>query len=204
MGILENLKGIFSKRETLEDLDVDELRKARVQLEREQARVLRQIDDIEQQKATLDAQGRKERSVRRQKLLAQQMLGLESQAKHHDRNLAFFSKQMRIVDGFIFLKENQRVLADTPLGQIINQMSTAELQAYVDQASSEGTVQLDKLNRLLGVFEEDEELFKGDEEDAKIDDIVSRWQEEQDEQDKARMPALDDSVPDLEEAEGEL
>jgi len=107
MSILENLRGLFSRQETLEDLDIDELRKARVQLEREQARVLRQIDDIEKQKAGLDAQGRKERSVRRQKLLAQQMLGLESQAKHHDRNLAFFSKQMRIVDGFIFLKENQ-------------------------------------------------------------------------------------------------
>jgi len=202
MSILENLRGLFSRQETLEDLDIDELRKARVQLEREQARVLRQIDDIEKQKAGLDAQGRKERSVRRQKLLAQQMLGLESQAKHHDRNLAFFSKQMRIVDGFIFLKENHRVLSNTPLGKIINQMNTSELQAYVDQASSEGTIQLDKLNQLLGVFEEDEELFKPDEEDAKIADIVSGWQQAQ--ESEATMPALDDSLLDLEEAEGEL
>jgi len=81
-------------------------------------------------------------------------------------------------------------------------MNTSELQAYVDQASSEGTIQLDKLNQLLGVFEEDEELFKPDEEDAKIADIVSGWQQAQ--ESEATMPALDDSLLDLEEAEGEL
>jgi capsid protein len=202
MSILDNVKGFFSKRQKLEDLDTNELRKARVQLEREQARVLRQIDDIEAQKADLDAKGRAERSVRKQKLLAQQILGLESQAKHYDRNLAFFSKQLRVVDGFIFLKENQRVLSTTPLGKVLAEMDTAELQAYVDQATVDGSFQLDKLNQLLGVFEEDEELFKTDEEDEKIADIISGWQADQ--ESEVAFPELDDSLSDLEEAEGEF
>jgi hypothetical protein len=202
MGILDNVKGFFSRKQKLDDLDINELRKARVQLEREQARVLRQIDDIEAQKAALDAKGRAERSVRKQKLLAQQILGLEGQAKHYDRNLAFFSKQLRVVDGFVFLKENQRVLSNTPLGQILSQMDTAELQAYVDQATVDGSFQLDKLNQLLGVFEEDEELFKGDEEDEKIGDIIAGWQDEQ--ESEAAFPDLEDALPDMEEAESEF
>lgn len=202
MSILDNVKGLFSKRQTLADLDLDELRKARVQLEREQSRVLRQIDDIEEQKATLDARGRAERSVRKQKLLAQQMLQLEAQAKHHDRNLALFSKQLRIVDGFVFLKENQRMWANTPLGSVLSSMDAADLQAYVDEATIDGSFQLDKLNQLLGVFEEEEALFKPDEEDERIADIVSGWQQEQEAE--ATMPELGDSLLDLEEAEGEL
>lgn len=201
MSILDNVKGLFSKKQTLAGLQLDELRKARVQLEREQSRVLRQIDDIEEQKSTLDAKGRAERSVRKQKLLAQQMLQLEAQAKHHDRNLALFSKQLRIVDGFIFLKENQRMLANTPLGAILNSMDAAELQAYVDQATIDGSFQLDKLNQLLGVFEEEEALFKSDEEDERVASIVAGWQGDQEAE--SSMPGLDDSLLDLEEAEGE-
>ena len=202
MSILDNVRGLFSKRQKLGDLKLDELRKARVQLEREQARVLRQIDDIEEQKATLDASGRSERSVRKQKLLAQQMLQLEAQAKHHDRNLALFSKQLRIVDGFVFLKENQRMWANTPLGTVLSNMDAAELQAYVDEATIDGSFQLDKLNQLLGVFEEEEALFKSDEEDERIADIVASWQQEQEAE--SGMPGLDESLLDLEEAEGEL
>lgn len=202
MSILDNVRGLFSKRQKLGDLKLDELRKARVQLEREQARVLRQIDDIEEQKATLDASGRSERSVRKQKLLAQQMLQLEAQAKHHDRNLALFSKQLRIVDGFVFLKENQRMWANTPLGTVLSNMDAAELQAYVDEATIDGSFQLDKLNQLLGVFEEEEALFKSDEEDERIADIVAGWQQEQEAE--SGMPGLDESLLDLEEAEGEL
>lgn len=201
MSILDNVKGLFSKKQTLAGLQLDELRKARVQLEREQSRVLRQIDDIEEQKSTLDTKGRAERSVRKQKLLAQQMLQLEAQAKHHDRNLALFSKQLRIVDGFIFLKENQRMLANTPLGAILNSMDAAELQAYVDQATIDGSFQLDKLNQLLGVFEEEEALFKSDEEDERVASIVAGWQGDQEAE--SSMPGLDDSLLDLEEAEGE-
>lgn len=201
MSILDNVRGLFSKKQTLAGLQLDELRKARVQLEREQSRVLRQIDDIEEQKSTLDTKGRAERSVRKQKLLAQQMLQLEAQAKHHDRNLALFSKQLRIVDGFIFLKENQRMLANTPLGAILNSMDAAELQAYVDQATIDGSFQLDKLNQLLGVFEEEEALFKSDEEDERVASIVAGWQGDQEAE--SSMPGLDDSLLDLEEAEGE-
>ena len=154
MGIFKNVRGLFSKRQKLSDLDVDELRKARVQLEREQARVLRQIDEIEDQKAALDTEGRAERSARKQKLLAQQILQLEAQAKHHDRNLSYFSKQLRIVDGFIFLKENQRAISNTPLGSIISQMDTAELQAYVEKLEEEADDDIERTDRLVEEIED--------------------------------------------------
>jgi hypothetical protein len=194
MALLDTVKGFFSRKEKLADLDADELRKARAQLEYEQARILRQIDDIEKQKAKLDTDGRAERQARKQRILAQQMLDLESQAKHHDRTLAVLAKQQRVVNGFIFLKENARVLANTPLGDIISRMDTAELQAYVDSATIDGSLQLEKLEQLLGVLDEGEAGVKTSEEDADVAGIVARWQQEQE---------SEASVPDLEPSTGE-
>lgn len=202
MSIVDNVRAMFAKKQKLADLSTDELRKARAQLERERDRVLRQIDEIEKQKAGLDAQGRAERQVRKQKIFAQQILQLESQAKHHDQNLALFSKQMRIVDGFLFLKENSRLLASTPLGSIIGKMDTAELQAYVDQATIDGSLNQDKLNQLLGVFEEEEELFKADEEDDRIANIVAGWQQDQ-ESEAPAPPELEGTLPSFEAPENE-
>lgn len=201
MGFLDSFKGMFSKQQRLDDLDMDDLRKARAKLEREQDRVLHQIDEIEKNKTVLDAQGRAERSARKQKLLAQKILQLESQAKRLDRNLAYFSKQLRIVDGFIFLKENQRVLASTPLGDILARMDTAELQEYVDQATIDGTFQLEKMNALLGIFEEDSELLKADEDDEKIADIVAGWQQAQ--ESEVEVPVFEEPLADM-EADDEL
>jgi hypothetical protein len=202
MSIVDTLKGMFSKRRSLEDLGMDELLMARAQLEREQDRVLRKIGEIEKQKATLDAQGRAERSVRKQTLLAQQILQVEAQAKHYDRNLAFFSKQLRITDGMIFLKENQRVLSNTPLGDILGRMNMVELQEYVDKATLSGSFQLDKLNQLIGVFEESDELLKGEEEDGRLKSIVAGWQRDQ--ESEAALPDFEKGLLDLEDSEGEL
>ena len=94
------------------------------------------------------------------------------------------------------------MLSSTPLGSILSGMDTAELRDYVDQATIEGSLHLDKLNQLLGVFEEDEELFKLYEEDERIASIVTGWQQEQ--ESEALLPELDESLLDLEEAEGEL
>lgn len=201
MNVLSNVRGIVSRRKKLGDLKVDELQTARIQLEREQSRVLRQIDEIEAQKADLDNKGRAERSARKQQLLAQQILQLEAQAKHHDRNLTVFSRQLRIIDGFIFLKENQRALANTPLWNMISKMDTAELQAYMDQATIDGSFQLEKLNQLLGVFDEDEALFKSEEEDPRMRDIMSTWQKDQ--ESGLVVPDLEDSLFDREEDERE-
>lgn len=202
MNILDNLKGIFSKQKGLGDLGMDELLKARVQLEREQERVLRKIDEIERQKAALDSQGRAERSVRKQKLLAEQILQLEARAKQYDRNLGFFSKQLRITDGLVFLKENERVLSNTPLGDIIGRMNMAELQEYVDKATLSGSFQLDKMDQLLGVFEESEDLLRPDKDDQRVSSIVAGWQQEQESEDL--FPELDESLLEPEEEEGEF
>ena len=81
------------------------------------------------------------------------------------------------------------------------QMDTGELQAYVDQATIDGSFQLDKLNQLLGVFEEGDELLKPDEDDEKLSSIIAGWQ--QDQESEAMLPELDDSLLDLEGAESE-
>jgi hypothetical protein len=181
MAGLDLWKGILSRRRTLADQSENELRGARLQMEAEQGRIMRQIDEIEKQKAALDAQGRAEPSARKQALLAQRLLQLEAEAKRMEHSLSLVSKQVRIVGGLCFLKQNSRALSGTPLGALLGRMSAAELQTYVDTASVDGSLDLDKLNQVLGIVDGGDKLQQDEEAGRAVSDVVSRWQQEQEE-----------------------
>jgi hypothetical protein len=98
-------------------------------------------------------------------MIAQQIQELELQAKNYDQNLGAFAKQMRVLNGVIFLKQNRKSWEDTPLGQIMGRLDLSELEGFVDQASAENSFQMDKFSQLLGVMENqpgrEEELDEG-------------------------------------------
>ena len=149
------LGGLFGKRKrTIDNVAIDELTMAKVKLEQEQERVMRRVSELEKQKETLFQQGVSDSSKRRQLLLAQKIQEIELQAKNYDRNLAAYSKQLRVINGVVFLKENRRSWEDTPLGQIMGNMDLGELENFVDQATANNVFQMDKFERLLGSMEE--------------------------------------------------
>jgi hypothetical protein len=172
------LSGLFGKKKrTIEDVSLDELTLAKVKLEQEQDRVMRRVSDLEKQKEALFQQGVNEPSKRRQLLLAQKIQELELQARNYDKNLAAFSKQLRVVNGVVFLKENRKSWEDTPLGQIMGNMDLGELEAFVDQATANNVFQMEKFERLLGSMEEAEGFGGGEEMDADVAQILNAMQQ---------------------------
>ena len=192
--MLEGIKGLFGKgRQTLDDLSTDELRKERIRLENEEKKLMKRLDDIEEEKRRVFLQGRDESSERKKMVLARKYKELDVQARNMARNMQYFSKQLRIVNGFLNLKDNERILKASGLSNIISRMDLQELQIYVDEASIDGSFQFDKLQDVLTTLEEggslggeiaedkevrdifDEMVKAGDIDDAReIDDIVSR------------------------------
>ena len=213
--MLEGIKGLFGKgRQTLDDLSTDELRKERIRLENEEKKLMKRLDDIEEEKKRTFIQGRDESSERKKMVLARKYKELDVQARNMERNMQYFSKQLRIVNGFLNLKENERILKASGLSNIISRMDLQELQIYVDEASIDGSFQFDKLQDVLTTLEEggslggeiaedkevrdifDEMVKAGDIDDAReIDDIVSRVNTklaQADEEAQTKEPEWDD------------
>jgi len=171
------LDGILGKRKkTIDGISLDELNMTRVKLSNEQERIMRRVSDLEKQKEALFQQGVNEPSKRRQMLLAQKIQELELQAKNYDRNLTAYSKQMRVLNGLIFLKENRRSWEDTAVGQVLGNMDLADLEGFVDQATANNIFQMDKFERLLGTLEESGDMTGGATMDEGISEIMDQFQ----------------------------
>lgn len=171
------LDTIFGKRKkTIGAIGLDDLTMAKVKLEQEQERVMRRVADLEKDKEKLFQQGVNEASKRRQQLLAQKIQELEFQAKSYDKNLAAFQKQMRVLNGLIFLKENRQSWEETAVGQILGNMELGELEGFVDQATANNVFQMDKFERLLGSLEDSGEFSDREELDEGVAQIMAEMQ----------------------------
>jgi hypothetical protein len=163
---MASLLDIFKRKRTFDDLTLDELTMAKAKLQQEQDKVMRRVNDLEKEKDKLFQQGVNAPSQRHRLLIAQQIQDLEAQARSYDQNLAAFSKQVRVLNGVIFLKQNRKSWEDTPLGKLMGGMNMEELGAYVDQATAENSFQMDKFQQLLGLME------GPDKPDAELDEGV--------------------------------
>jgi hypothetical protein len=150
---MASLLDIFKRKRTFDDLTLDELTMAKAKLQHEQDKIMRRVTDLEKEKDKLFQQGVNAPSQRHRLLIAQQIQDVEAQSKAYDQNLAAFSKQTRVLNGVIFLKQNRKSWEDTPLGKLMGGMNMEELGAYVDQATAENSFQMDKFQQLLGLME---------------------------------------------------
>lgn len=170
-------KSIFPKRrKTIASISLDELSMAKVKLEQEQERVMRRVADLEKEKEKLFQQGVNEASKRRQQLLAQKIQELEFQARSYDKNLSAYQKQMRVLNGMMFLKENRQSWEETAVGQILGSLEIGELESYVDQATANNVFQMDKFEKLLGTLEDNDDFSDREEMDEGVSQIMTEMQ----------------------------
>ncbi len=174
MAFLDNIFG--KRKKTIGAIALDDLTMAKVKLEQEQDRVMRRVADLEKEKEKLFQQGVGEASKRRQQLLAQKIQELEFQAKSYDKNLSAYQKQMRVLNGLIFLKENRQSWEETAVGQILGNMELGELEGFVDQATANNVFQMDKFERLLGSLEDSGEFAEREELDEGVSQIMAEMQ----------------------------
>ncbi len=178
MDILGSIKErFFGDKRSIQDISVDELRKEKIRLEQEEGKLSRRVEELEKQKQELFLQGKDEPSQRKQRILAAKIKELDVQAKNLDKNLQFISRQLRIVNGFLQIKENERLMQESGVSSVISKIDLDTLRTYVERASVEGVFQLDKFQEILGTLEETDQLVGGVEEDKDILAIMQAFQE---------------------------
>ena len=180
-GVLDTLTNLFGpdkspKQMTLEDLALDDLHKEKTRLELEERKLIRRVEDLEGQKRQLFEEGTRETSNRKQIILARKIKELDAQVSNLDKNLQFMSRQLRVLNGFVQLKENERLLRDAGISRLITSVDLGTLQAYVDRATVDGVFHMDKFEEILSVMEESYAVAGGYEEEEDIMEIVREMQ----------------------------
>ncbi len=85
------------------------------------------------------------------RFVARKLQEVREQAKALDVRHAFLTKQMRMVNGLILIKENDRFFA---ANSRLADMDLADLQMYVEEATSEGELTQDRVDTLLQTMDD--------------------------------------------------
>ena len=177
MDVIDSFKKLFGKNKSLDDLPLDDLRREKIRLDQDEAKLIREVEKIETQKKDLFLKGKDESSQRQQMIIARKIKELDAQSKNMDRQLEFLSRQLRIVNGFMQLKENQRYLRESGLIGVLGKIDLAQLQDYVDKASIDGGFQMDKFAAILGTMEDGQQVLGQPQQDNDVMEIVRLMQQ---------------------------
>lgn len=162
---------------TLEDLKLDDLRREKVRLEQEERKMLARLRDVESKKRKLFEDGVSNPSEREQRVIARRIKELDVRAGNMDRMLQAVSKQMRIINGLLQVKERTRVMAESGISKLLSDIDLGDLIVYVDQASVDGEFHMNKFDDLLGILEEADSLSPQYREDQDVLEIMEAMQD---------------------------
>lgn len=154
------------RKRSITRISMDELRRERIGLEQEETRLIKKVEELEHQKKLLFQEGANKNSQREQVMLARRIKELDTQAKNHDSNLRVLSRQMRVIHGFIQIKENQKYFDQMGVSSVIAKMDTESLQRYMEKMMVENQLRVDKFAEVLSALEDSEGLIEGGGEDA--------------------------------------
>lgn len=161
----------FMKKQPKNPLDqfsVDELRSARVRMEYNRDKLLKEIKGLESQKADIFQQGSGTQDMRNRRIAAQRIKETEEQTRQLDQQLAFYEKQLQVVSRLEFLKRNRDQMVEMGIDKVLGAMETGELRKYVEEVSMTGAVSMERLDELSNMLGEALSAGIAGEEDPEI------------------------------------
>jgi hypothetical protein len=161
---------------SLDDLSLDDLRREKVRLDQEERRYLGRVRELEKQKRIFFEEGVRSASEREQKVAARKIKELDVEATSMDRTLDAISKQTRIINGLLQVKERYRFTNESGVSSLLKDIDLQDLIVYIDKSSVDGEFQSDKFEELIQALEESDAVAPGLKEDRDVQDIVTQMQ----------------------------
>ena len=161
---------------SLDDLSLDDMRREKIRLDQEERKMLARLREVEGQKRNLFEEGVRNASEREQRVVARRIKELDVEAASMDRTLQAISKQTRIINGLLQVKERYRFMAESGVSGLLKDIDLQDLIIYIDKASVDGEFHLDKFDELIRALEEAEAVAPGFKEDKDVQDIVLQMQ----------------------------
>jgi len=199
MTLLDDIKGLFSRRRGIDRVSIDELKHEKIRLEQVERRISRDVDTLEAHKHELFLKGKDETSSRQRVALARKIKELDARARSKSQQLAFFHKHLRIIDGLLQIKENIDLVRQLKVGSVITNMSVEELTGYVEQATVQGQFEMEKFASLLESLEGAMDAGDVVEDDADLTAIVAAMEEARAAEEAGRADGVEVAAKQLDE-----
>jgi len=178
MELIESIKARLGGKKSIDKVSLDDLRREKIRLDREEARFVGRSEQIEKQKEQLFQQLVNEPSQVRQTILARKIKERDEEGKGHLRLSRYLGHQLRIVNGLIAIKEEARMMTKEAVG-LLSRIPFEELVSYVENVTTNSEFERSRIKDLLKTLEEGQSLATSPlaEEDEDVRKIVAIAQE---------------------------
>lgn len=151
--ILETVKNKWLAKSSIDRLKSEELRRRNALLKNEERRLYTEIEGTEKAKDQLFEQARsKEVSDRQRMQAARKIEGLDNRLKDLDRRLTRNSKEQRMVEGILRMKE-QAGAENT--GSLLQDIDPNELREWLEEELVGLQIADEKAAQILGLLDQD-------------------------------------------------
>lgn len=144
------------KKQSISDLNAEDLRKERLSLENEERRLAGDIAKAgnTRELALQEYHTARENGESHQaKLIARRIKNIDDQLRGLDFRHNALNKQQRMASGLIVLKDNEEFITRIAGSSRINSMDMVELQSWIEQATEEGELTMERLEDMIGTMD---------------------------------------------------
>lgn len=171
MKILSSLFG--RKKRTLKDLTVDDLRREQLGLQQEQIRLDRELERLDKDEQQLKSEYAEAAGATQKKSLARKIQDLRTRRLGVDTRVSYLQKMARTVNGFLLIKENMAFFDKMGVASALAEMDMSEIEAFINDATIEGTLQQEKLAAMLQQVTDGVAQISESASDSSLDDLMA-------------------------------
>lgn len=165
------LSKIFSRKKTIEDYTVEELREMEIKLNHKIEALLREVGAIEKEIQALFEKARKAKSRSEEVSLANRIKTLSQRKKMKLNAQAQLEKELRAVSNLLILKEHETDLRQAGVWDDLKKLSPQEVESYLISMRLEAE---DRDQLISSVIEmTSQAMAQGVETDEELEDILS-------------------------------
>jgi hypothetical protein len=164
------------KKATLNDIKMEDVQRGKIRLEHKQNLLLNEIRDIEAQKRALFAEGVQKASAREQKVLALKIKQLDTRMHNLDHTLEAIFVQLRVIDSFITIKEQDSLNKEMGLQSIFGNLDMNDLVAFMQKSMEDGELNMAMMEKLARDLENNNYMGTEFNEDADVRYIQEQMQ----------------------------
>ncbi len=148
------------RKRSLADLDPNALRRERIQFEQAEARLTDEVARLEAEKDRQFKRGCTEISDRERRQIARKIRQIEQLISSRDRNLTLLNRNLNVVESLTQLLENQALVKEFGLSKgVLAKIDLDDIRKYVDDATVEGQVSMERLAHLLSATDTANQIF---------------------------------------------
>jgi len=164
------------KKATLNDIRMEDAQRGKIRLEHKQNLLLNEIRDIEKQKRALFTEGVQKAGAREQKVLALKIKQLDTRMHNLDRTLEAIYVQLRVIDSFVMIKEQEALNKEMGLQSVFGDMDLDELVVFMQKSMEDGELNMTMMKKLADRLDKHNYMSEGFSDDADVLEIMKQMQ----------------------------